>query len=63
MIKSTDNRFSASEQALGYTYQARFALLKILRLPEDNAVLLEKDDDLDFIDNKGAKTLVSRSLS
>ena len=59
MKKSVDNRFSASESALGYTYQARFALLKLLQLPEENAVLMEKDDDLDFIDDKGIKTLSS----
>lgn len=59
MTKSTNNRFSASEQALGYTYQARFALLKLLQLSEENAVFLEKDDDLDFIDDKGIKTLAS----
>jgi len=59
MVKPTNSHFSASEPALGYTYQARFALLKLLQLPEDNAILLEKDDDLDFIDDKGVKTLAS----
>lgn len=59
MKKYTNNPFSAGEQALGYTYQARFALFKLLQLPEENAVLLEKDDDLDFIDDKGVKTLAS----
>lgn len=59
MIKSNNDRFSASEPALGYTYQARLALFKLLQLPEDNAVLMEKDDDLDFVDNKGVKTLAS----
>ena len=59
MMKSTNNRFSASEPALGYAYQARLALLKLLQLPEEHAVLLEKDDDLDFIDDKGVKTLAS----
>lgn len=59
MVKSTNNPFSAGEQALGYTYQARFALLRLLQLPEDTAVLMEKDDDLDFADDKGIKTLAS----
>ena len=59
MIKSTNNPFSADKQALGYTYQARFALLRLLQLPEDTAVLMEKDDDLDFVDDKGIKTLAS----
>lgn len=59
MIKSTNYRFSASEPALGYFYQARLALLKLLQLPEESAVLMEKDDDLEFIDDKGVKTLAS----
>lgn len=56
--KSTD-KFSASEQGLGYIYQARLALLKLLQLPEDTAIFLEKDDDLDFIDGDGGKSLAS----
>jgi len=59
MDKSTNNPFSAGEQGLGYIYQARFALLRLFQLPEDCAVLLEKDDDLDFVDYKGIKTLAS----
>jgi hypothetical protein len=59
MVKSTNNPFSAGEQALGYTYQTRFALLRLLQLPENIAVLMEKDDDLDFVDDKGTKTLAS----
>jgi hypothetical protein len=57
-----DNRtdqFSASEQGLGYLYQPRFALLQLLQLPEDTSVCVEKDDDLDFVDNGGKKTLGS----
>jgi len=38
--------FSAAEQGLGYIYQARFALLKILEIPEGSAVLIEKNDDI-----------------
>ena len=56
---SNSDRFSAGEQSLGYTYQARFALLHLLRLPEETAVLIEADDDLDFVDASGAKTLAS----
>ncbi len=59
MVKPTNNSFSAGEQGLGYTYQARFALLRLLQLPEDSTVLMEKDDDLDFVDDKGVKTLAS----
>jgi hypothetical protein len=51
--------FSAAEQGLGYIYQARFALLKILALPESSAVLIEKDDDVEFVSEAGVKTLAS----
>lgn len=40
-------------------YQARLALLQLLQLPEDTAIFLEKDDDLDFIDSDGGKSLAS----
>lgn len=56
--RSTDN-YSAGEQALGYIYQARLALLHLLQLAEDTTVFLEKDDDLDFIDGNGSKSLAS----
>ncbi|WP_081192951.1 ABC-three component system protein [Halomonas sp. KM007] len=56
--KKTD-KYSASEQGLGYIYQARLALLHILQLSEETAVFLEKDDDLDFIDGDGGKSLAS----
>lgn len=55
---STD-KYAAGEQGLGYIYQARLALLNLLKLPEDTAVLIEKDDDLDFLDVGGGKTLAS----
>ncbi|MCU0950396.1 MAG: hypothetical protein MUC68_04900 [Burkholderiaceae bacterium] len=53
------DKYSAGEQGLGYIYQARLALLHLLRLPEDAAVFLEKDDDLDFIDGSGGRSLAS----
>jgi hypothetical protein len=56
--KSTD-QYSAGEQGLGYIYQPRFALLRLLQLPESTSVLIEKDDDLDFLDKNGVKTLGS----
>ena len=40
-------------------YQARLALLQLLQLPEDTAIFLEKDDDLDLIDGNGRKSLAS----
>jgi len=59
MANAPTDKFSAGEQGLGYIYQARLALLQLLQLPEDTANLLEKDDDLDFIDSEGGKTLAS----
>ena len=53
------DKFSAGEQGLGYIYQARLALLHLLQLPENTAIYLEKDDDLDFIDSDGGKSLAS----
>ena len=59
MAQSSSNPYSAAEQGLGYIYQGRFALLKLLQLPENNSILIEKDDDLDFVDQDGIKTLAS----
>lgn len=51
--------FSASEQALGYIYQLRFALLQTLRLPEETVCYIEKDDDIDFTDPEEGRILAS----
>ncbi|ELI5738432.1 hypothetical protein RRK58_002438 [Vibrio fluvialis] len=59
MTNKTSDKFSAGEQGLGYIYQARFALLQILQLPEDTVLFMEKDDDLDFLDSNGGKSLAS----
>jgi len=59
MADRPTDKYSAGEQGLGYIYQARLALLHLLQLPEDTAVFLEKDDDLDFIDGAGGKSLAS----
>lgn len=59
MANAPTDRFSAGEQGLGYIYQARLARLNLLQLPEDTVIFLEKDDDLDFIDNEGGKSLAS----
>lgn len=59
MAGISSDKFSAGEQGLGYIYQARLALLQLLRLPEDTSVLLEMDDDLDLVDSDGAKSLAS----
>lgn len=59
MADGLTDKYSAGEQALGYIYQTRLALLHLLQLPEDTAVFLEKDDDLDLIDSAGGKSLAS----
>ena len=59
MADRPTDKYSAGEQALGYIYQGRLALLHLLQLPEDTAVFLEKDDDLDFVDGDGGKSLSS----
>lgn len=51
--------YSAAEQGLGYIYQGRFALAKILGLPESTAVLIEKEDDVDFLTDTGIRSLGS----
>lgn len=57
--KAAADRYSAREQGLGYIFQPRFALYQALDLPEDTAILIEKEDDLDFEDASGIKTLAS----
>lgn len=59
MIEKATDKFSAGEQGLGYIYQARLALLQLLQFQEDTSLYLEKDDDLDFIDLQGGKSLAS----
>lgn len=59
MAGTPSDKFTAAEQGLGYIYQARFALLRLLQLPEDTAVFLEKDDDLDFVGRNGERSLGS----
>ena len=59
MAEASIDQYAAGEQGLGYIYQPRFGLLKLLQLPEGTSILIEKDDDLDFIDKDGVKTLAS----
>lgn len=56
---ATNSPFSAAEQGLGYIFQARFALLKILAIPESSSVFLEKEDDVEFVTEAGTKSLSS----
>lgn len=59
MVESKPDKYSAGEQGLGYIYQARLALLQLFQLPEGTTVHIEKDDDLDFVDENGGKSLAS----
>lgn len=59
MMDPLKSPFSAAEQGLGYIFQARFSLLKVLALPESSAVLLEKEDDVEFVTEAGVKSLAS----
>lgn len=59
MADNRTDQFSAGKQGLGYLYQPRLALLQLLQLPEETSVFVEKDDDLDFVDVGGRKTLGS----
>ena len=58
-MKENINNFSAPQQALGYMFQPRYALHRILTLPEDTTCLLEADDDVDFTDPEEGKLLAS----
>ena len=58
-MPSSDNQFSAAEQALGYFYQLRYALLQTLRLPEKSVCFIERDDDIDFSDPEEGRILAS----
>jgi hypothetical protein len=53
------SKFSAPEQALGYLYQLRYALLEILRMPEETICYIERDDDVDFSDPEEGRILAS----
>ena len=59
MAGATTDKYSAGEQGLGYIYQGRLALYQMLQLPESTTVFLEKDDDVDFEDGNGGKSLAS----
>lgn len=59
MADAPTDKFSAGEQGLGYIYQGRLALYQMLQLPESTTVFLEKDDDVDFEDGSGGKSLAS----
>ncbi len=56
---SKKNKFSAAEQALGYFYQLRYAMLQLLSLPEDIICYIERDDDIDFSNDSEGQILAS----
>lgn len=56
---SSNNQFSAAEQALGYIYQLRQALFQILGFSEETQCFIEKDDDIDFTDPEEGRILAS----
>ncbi len=56
---ASENLYSAAEQALGYVYQIRFALLQTFKLNESTVCFIEKDDDIDFSDPDEGKILAS----
>lgn len=56
---ASENLYSAAEQALGYVYQIRFALLQTFKLNESTVCFIEKDDDIDFSDPEEGKILAS----
>ncbi|KIX13649.1 ABC-three component system protein [Dethiosulfatarculus sandiegensis] len=58
-MTSSNSQFSAPEQALGYIYQLRYALLQTLQLPEEVECFIEKDDDIDFTDPEEGRILAS----
>lgn len=58
-MTDTKSIFSAAESGLGFIYQPRLALLKILALPESASLLIEKSDDLEFDVSTGRKSLAS----
>ena len=58
-MPALENQFAAPEQALGYLYQFRYALLQTLRLPERTVCFIEKDDDIDFSDPEEGRILAS----
>jgi hypothetical protein len=58
-VADETSQFSASEPALGYVYQIRYALLEILRQPEESVCYIEKDDDVDFSDPEEGRILAS----
>lgn len=58
-MRAQATQFSAAEPGLGYIFQNRFALLRMLDLPEDAEVFIERNDDVEFVTVDGRITLGS----
>lgn len=56
---STTDKYSAGASALGYMYQARLGLRRMLEVDEGTLMFIEKDDDLAFEEVNGKKSLAS----
>jgi hypothetical protein len=59
MSGADKDRFAAGEQALGYIYQLRYALYRLLGLPESEGIFIERRDDVESIGTSGDPTLAS----
>ena len=59
-VATQTNKYAAGEQALGYVYQIRFALVHLMRQDdESSSLLIEADDDVQVMDVNGKDTLIS----
>lgn len=58
-MATTTDKYAAGEQGLGYVYQIRFALAYLMKQDENQALLIEADDDVEVRDVDGTKTLIS----
>ena len=59
MSIGSGDKFSAGPQGLGYIYQPRLALFKLVEQPERTGVLIEGQDDLEFVGEGGTRSLAS----
>lgn len=58
-MSNSTSKFSAAEQGLGYIFQPRLALLQALDCPEDCQVFIERNDDVEFVEQDGTASLGS----
>lgn len=56
---SESDKYSAGPQALGYLYQPRLALLELFDYSDDTGLLIEGQDDLEFVGDGDARSLGS----